>query len=313
MITPIARQSHPWRTASTLLLVAIVVAIVWLTRSNFIASLRTLQTASSTGVLVAGVLVFVSILVAATIYQRLALKKLRFWPTVLIEMAASAVNRVLPAGLGGLGLHGVYLYRQKHTAAQATAVVSINNLLGITAHLLLLLLVVIFSPVSFHKLTTYAANWHIGWLPDAVVALLVVLMMFPQVRGKITSFGCNLLTSLKSYARKPSKIVYAFILAMSLTVLYTLILYVSAHALHLNITLVPCFIVFSLGMLVGTATPTPGGLAGAEAGLFAGFVAYGFTAPDALAATLLFRLMTYWMPILPGALALLLARKKKLV
>jgi uncharacterized protein (TIRG00374 family) len=66
-------------------------------------------------------------------------------------------------------------------------------------------------------------------------------------------------------------------------------------------------------MLASTATPTPGGLVGAEAGLFAGFVAYGVSAPMAGAAVLLYRFVTYWLPLLPGVLALFLARRRRLV
>jgi len=66
-------------------------------------------------------------------------------------------------------------------------------------------------------------------------------------------------------------------------------------------------------MLASTATPTPGGLVGAEAGLFAGFVAYGVASPTAGAAVLLYRLVTYCCRLFPGAVALLLARNSKLV
>ena len=67
------------------------------------------------------------------------------------------------------------------------------------------------------------------------------------------------------------------------------------------------------GMLAGTATPTPGGLVGAEAGLFTGFTAYGVSVLDAGAAVLLFRLVTYWLPLFPGLLALLAGRKNGLI
>jgi len=52
-----------------------------------------------------------------------------------------------------------------------------------------------------------------------------------------------------------------------------------------------------------------GGLGGAEAGLTAGFVAYGLTSNRALAVTLLYRLLTYWLALVIGALAFSVARR----
>jgi undecaprenyl-diphosphatase len=105
----------------------------------------------------------------------------------------------------------------------------------------------------------------------------------------------------------------ALLLAMLLTAAYTLLLYVCVRSVGVRLGLLKTFIVFSLGMLTSTVTPTPGGLVGAEAGLYAGFVAYDVGAVSAGAAVLLFRLVSYWLPLLPGAFALLLAKRRKLL
>jgi len=246
---------------------------------------------------------------AAGVYGLLALKPLRYRQTIVVEVAAAFANRLLPAGLGGLGLHGVYLYRKKHTPAQATAVVSVNNLLGITAHLVLLAFVVLARPGVLQMFVRhYAIN---GWY--VLVALLIVLLglSLPWVRRKLSAFGRNLAASLRLL--RPRRVLAAAVLAMLLTAAYTCILFASAHGVGLQLGVLQTFIVFSAGLLVGTATPTPGGLVGTEAGLFAGFVGYGVSPADATAATLLFRLVTYWLPLLPGVFALLLARARKLV
>jgi uncharacterized membrane protein YbhN (UPF0104 family) len=51
---------------------------------------------------------------------------------------------------------------------------------------------------------------------------------------------------------------------------------------------------------VASGTPTPGGIGGAEAALTAGLVASGQSAADSLAAALLFRAVTYWLPMVLG-------------
>lgn len=58
------------------------------------------------------------------------------------------------------------------------------------------------------------------------------------------------------------------------------------------------------GAALASAVPTPSGLDATEAALAASLVAVGATIGPAVAAVLAFRLVTVWLPILPGALAL---------
>jgi uncharacterized protein (TIRG00374 family) len=54
---------------------------------------------------------------------------------------------------------------------------------------------------------------------------------------------------------------------------------------------------------VGSATPTPGGIGGVEAVLAAGLTAIGIPAQEAIPAVLLFRMVTFWLPIPIGWVA----------
>jgi len=64
--------------------------------------------------------------------------------------------------------------------------------------------------------------------------------------------------------------------------------------------------------VLGAAVPTPGGLGGIEAGILAGLIACGVPAAPALAATLIYRGLTYWAPIIPGLFVLPWVRKRYL-
>ena len=55
---------------------------------------------------------------------------------------------------------------------------------------------------------------------------------------------------------------------------------------------------------------TPGGLGFVEAGLVGTLTLAGVPGPDALAATLLYRLVSYWLPIPVGGVAYLLFRRR---
>jgi glycosyltransferase 2 family protein len=58
-----------------------------------------------------------------------------------------------------------------------------------------------------------------------------------------------------------------------------------------------------VGSAVANAAPTPGGLGAMEAGLIGGLVAAGLDNAVAVPAVFLFRLATFWLPILPGWLS----------
>ena len=61
--------------------------------------------------------------------------------------------------------------------------------------------------------------------------------------------------------------------------------------------------VYLVGSAVASAAPTPGGVGVVEAALISGLVAAGLDNAVAVPAVFLFRLATFWLPILPGWLS----------
>ncbi len=305
------KRALAWRVLLTLaLLLAAVYAVVrnWHTVDG---SLRVARGSDPVWLAAALLLMALTFCIAAAVYGVLALHRLRYWQTWLVSLAGAFVNRLLPSGLGGLGLSGVYLYRRGHSPAEATVVVSVNNLLGIAAHVLLLAAIFALRPQVIQALF---AGRHIGLSLNVGLAVVLVagmLTCLPGVRRPLARFMWNLNRSVRHL--KLAKVVLALMLSALLTVTYTGILACTARSIGVELGVLQVFIVFSLGMLAGTATPTPGGLVGAEAGLFTGFTAYGVSVLDAGAAVLLFRLVTYWLPLFPGLLALLAGRKNGLI
>jgi uncharacterized protein (TIRG00374 family) len=59
-------------------------------------------------------------------------------------------------------------------------------------------------------------------------------------------------------------------------------------------------LVYLAGSTLGQAAPTPGGLGAVEAAYIAGLTLAGIDSSVAVSATLLFRLLTFWLPTVPG-------------
>ena len=62
--------------------------------------------------------------------------------------------------------------------------------------------------------------------------------------------------------------------------------------------------VLSVVGLIASVVPTPGGLGAVEAALSAGLTAAGLAGTTAVSAVLLFRTLTFWLPVAVGWVAL---------
>ena len=81
---------------------------------------------------------------------------------------------------------------------------------------------------------------------------------------------------------------------------YVLAMYFSTRAFGGDLTFAQVGAVYLVGSAVASAAPTPGGLGALEAAVIAGLVAAGMPNSVAVPAVFLFRLATFWFPILPG-------------
>ncbi|HEX7632938.1 MAG TPA: flippase-like domain-containing protein [Candidatus Saccharimonadales bacterium] len=264
------------------------------------------------GVAAATIFVMATYLAAAGTYFAIALHPIRYWRTVLVQVAGMFVNRLLPAGIGALGSNFAYLRTQKHSPAQAGAVVAMNNGLGLTGHALVLGSALLLwrdhlPPVQFSH-----GNSRIAWVAALGIGLLLVAVFsVPVWRQRLSRAFTSFAGQFLRFRERPLRLLMAQLSSIGLTLCNVLSLYYCVVAVHGSISFITVLLVFTLGVGLGTATPTPGGLGGFEAGLVAGFVAYGMPASEALAAALLYRLLSYWLAIGVGSVAFVYAQHRR--
>jgi uncharacterized membrane protein YbhN (UPF0104 family) len=244
-------------------------------------------------------------------YCLLAFKKLSYSITLLVQFAAMFINRLLPGGIGALGANFVYLKRQRHSSAQAASVVAINNVLGGLGHYLLLGLVLLITGYSTIKAnqtnTSFGSNMKFVWIGLAILVIIGLIVGRKRFKKGLT----ELKTQLLEYRHRPGRVTLALITSICLTSFNVLALFACANALGVHLNFAIIMLVFTLGIGAGTATPTPGGLGGFEAGLVAGFVSFKVDSSTALAIALLYRLISYWLTLFAGAIAFVAAQRKQ--
>jgi len=250
---------------------------------------------------------------AAVTYRMLAFKYIGLPRTVLMQFACMLVNRLLPGGVGGLGANYAYLRKSQHTASQAVSVVAMNNILGAVGHITVLLgaLVLASGRVGRFHMTLPSIHLWVVTLVACPAVIGVVWLAHSKFRQLAVKTVHDLGKQLATYRRRPLRVLVAWGSSIGLTLGNVATLMCTVAAVHIHVSFVTVLIIFTVGVTVGTVTPTPGGLGGVEAGLVAGIVAYGNPADRALAAVLLFRLVNYWLPLLLGVFAFAHAQRRQ--
>ncbi len=79
--------------------------------------------------------------------------------------------------------------------------------------------------------------------------------------------------------------------------------------LHITLSYGPD-LAYSFGIWLGAVIPAPGGVGSVEAGLVAGLLVFKVDLAQAVAAVLIFRLISFWLPLVFGVIPLLWSYKK---
>jgi glycosyltransferase 2 family protein len=233
-------------------------------------------------------------------------QRLEFFRTLLAQVAGSFVTLVTPAAVGGAALNIRYLQRRKIPAPVAAASVGVAQVVGFVLHILLL---VIFAAIagSSAKEPITPPRWAYYVLAGLVVAAGVVFALPAGrrlLRARLSPTLGQVLPRLLEVAQQPRKLAQGIGGALLLSLCYILCLAACVAAFGRSVPIASIAVVYLTGSAIGSILPTPGGIGGVEAALTAGLTAAGLPGAVAVSAVLLFRLLTFWLPVPFGWVAL---------
>jgi uncharacterized membrane protein YbhN (UPF0104 family) len=223
--------------------------------------------------------------------------------TTLVQVASSFVNRLTPASLGGIGLNVRYLQRIGLERSAAVAAVAVDTAAGVLVHLAGLLVAVALVGHAGVGTAHIPEGWPVLVAVAAVLAAGGLLLWSPLGRRRLVVPALRAGRELAGVLRRPGKAAQLLGGSVGVTLAYALTLACCLAAFGAQLPLVSTVAVYLVGAAVASASPTPGGLGALEAALVAGLTAVGAQTGPAVAAVLAFRLLTYWLPVLPGWLA----------
>jgi glycosyltransferase 2 family protein len=226
--------------------------------------------------------------------------------TMLAELAGSFVTLVTPAAVGGAALNIRYLQRRKIPAPVAAASVGVSQVVAFVLHILLLV-VAIATAGAADKSPFRPPTWSYFVLAGLIAIALGVLAVPAGrrlLRARVQPMLGQVLPRLLEVAQQPRKLAEGIGGALLLTAAYILCLAACVQAFHGSAAIASIAVVYLTGSALGSIIPTPGGIGAVEAALTAGLVAAGLHGTEAASSVLLFRLLTFWLPVPFGWVAL---------
>ncbi|WP_018656226.1 flippase-like domain-containing protein [Actinomadura flavalba] len=248
---------------------------------------------------------------AALTYLAAALMLLGFVPerlplgrTVIVQVAASFVKLVAPAAVGGVAVNTRYLQKSGVRPTLAVASVGASQLVGLGVHILLLVLFGFLTGSTGNATRDLAPSRMIVIAVLTVAILAAAALTIPRVRrivaGRLRSMFSGVVPRLVDVVQSPRNMLTGLGGTLLLTVGFVLCLDASVRAFGGALPWTTVVVVFLTANAVGSAAPTPGGLGAVEGALTLALTISGLTAETATSAVLLFRLLTLWLPVLPG-------------
>lgn len=234
---------------------------------------------------------------------------LPWWRTVLAQYAASFVRIAAPAGLGSIAINSRFVIKAGVPTSLALSAVGLTQLVGFLIHVPLLLVCAYLTGTSYW--TGFSPSPTVAVISVLGTAIVAAVLLHPRMRRAVAErlrpYLSGVLPRLLDMLQRPMCLLLGVGGTLLLTVAFVLCLHFSVLAFAgpgVQVSLVAVAVVFLAGNAIGSAAPTPGGLGAVEAALIGGLTAVaGVPAAVALPAVLLFRVLTFWFPVLPGWLA----------
>lgn len=241
--------------------------------------------------------------------------KISWLRTLQAQLAASFATLVTPPALGSVAVNIRFLNRSGLSSPAAASAVGVSQVVIFFVHIFLL---VVFGVVA-------GSQTKLSFRPPRItlviivflIALIIIALSFTKIRNwlliKTRPFFTQLLPTFTVIVQQPKRLIASIVSSTLLNIFYIIAFYTSVKAFGGDIPFATVAFVYLAGSTLGQVAPVPGGIGAVEAALVAGLTATGFPSGIALSAVLLYRVVTFWLPVIPGWFAFMNLQKKNIL
>ncbi|WP_078503943.1 lysylphosphatidylglycerol synthase transmembrane domain-containing protein [Streptomyces viridochromogenes] len=297
----------PARRILCLLPLALVVAVAVDHRSVLAEGVGQLATAKWPWLLAAACATCLTWVAAAVTRQGAVVDRLPRLRLLATQFAAGSANHLLPTGLGASAVNLRFMTVCGLPLARSSAALALYLLAESVARVGLLAALLIAFPDALSLgplLPTEAWGPLLGVIAAAAVVVVAVFALVRRLRTAVLTFLRTALHEARSVHTRPSRALALWGGSLAFPVLQAAGLVLVGLALGLPVPPVHMALAYLAATVAVALVPTPGGLGSVEAALVVALVAAGGPAAVATAVVLAYRIITVWLPLLPGALTL---------
>lgn len=241
-------------------------------------------------------------------------EKIRVWDTSVMFLASSLVSVVAPAGLGVFAVNVKFL--KKHGIATSKAVATVT-LLQLSQFLTTATVVVVMAVISHTKAQVPISTTKLFLGFALVCALGAIVYAIAPLRKwfalKVSPYFELALPRFMWLIKNPKKLVIGLLGNVLFTLSYALCFYFALCAFDTSFSFPLVAVAFSTAWQVGSFAPTPGAIGAMELALSGALHLIGVSTAYALSTAVLYRLISFWIRIPAGWLALHYCQKKNLL
>ncbi|MGW3243135.1 lysylphosphatidylglycerol synthase transmembrane domain-containing protein [Streptomyces sp. NPDC001070] len=242
--------------------------------------------------------------------QGVVLERLPAGRLLAAQFAAGAANHLLPAGIGASAVNLRFMRACGLPPARSAAAIALYFLAECVGRgtLLVVLLAVFPHALRLDGLLPDGASVPVGpaaAVTGAVCAVVALaLVCVPRLRRVVRSFLATALTDARTLHARPSRALALWGGSLAFPALQAAGLIAVTLALDIPVPFAHVAVAYLAASVAAAAVPTPGGVGSVDAALVVALVASGASLAAATSAVLGYRIVTVWLPLLPGALTL---------
>jgi glycosyltransferase 2 family protein len=228
--------------------------------------------------------------------------RLPFGPVYIKELATCYLNLAMPSQLARMAVNIRFFQCQGLPGAAAVTAGAIDSVVSTIVQVVLIVLLLVFSEASLSlQLDTPSSNsLRLLWiLIGLLVAVVLIVVLVGRIRravvDRVRTWWPQIRTSLHAL-RTPRKLTMLIGGNVATEILFATALGLFTRALGYPISLPDLLVINMSVSLLSSFIPVPGGVGVVEFGLTLGLTSAGMPEEPALAAVLLYRISTFYLP-----------------
>lgn len=235
------------------------------------------------------------------------------------QFAASAANHLLPAGLGGNAVNLRFLVRRGLSPARSVAALAVRAAAAVIGRVVLLLVLLAVFPDALRPSRLLSG----GPVPPghpllltagaaAALGLVLALLRYARrLRDRLRDLLTAVARDVRALHASRARVAALWGGSLAFPAAHAAVVVAVSRAVHMTVPVSAVAVAYLFASTAAGWLPTPAGLGSLDAALGLTLVTAGASGVTAASAVLGYRLVTTWLPLIPGVavLAVLVRRR----